>query len=1033
MALKKNAHQLFTDREEPRQAFWNTLRELEENPRSTKVITYYGEGGIGKSWLLNDLKRRVERMDPDDDQSHFDDGFVFRGEYVPVFYNLETSIDQMEILCQLRYSLYMAKQDLAFPLFDCAVKKYKDITGKNLVSADSSSDSFLSRYEKYLDTAAMFIPGLGTLQSVYSSVRNGGSAMRYVLDKIQNKKLRSLYSEYFDAISSSETADDIRDNIAEFFKTDLNISEREYSIIFFIDTYELLTYSSGISSQRWLCDELAKETENTLWVFAGRNKIYSNFENEHLLGDLSRDDTVHYLKDKIGISDDAVVERIYEITHGTPIFLDICVQNYRSEGNPSAEEFQNLNKEQLLKRYVKYLSDAERLVIRLMSSMSHWTDEDYQTVFNAVHNGSFSQYNEAYNKIIRSTMIEKDNEDRYFLHRAVRTGIYEDPDYPALVRNSSREEILNLYQQKAEDGRNPLYYTERLIEIISGIVAEKQPLDSRQMKSLSYALINENACLFANGKKNTLALYSSLKDILPKIQTDETGKAYADLCLANVAVQANDYSSAYEICSTLVLQCEKLFGYGSKNTISAKRCLAVAMLNHGEYDGIPALLEPYMEDPSLIDDEKSVEGEAPTTGIPETLSAVYQIMNKPEKALPYARKEMEEAIQRYGENSIGCCSSYLAYSGLLNQIGNYEEAAEILKKAYEIARKRMGESHELTLLALNNYAISLFQCGNIDKSVSLLEEAYPSTVSELGENDKTTLLMAANLGYFMSNAGRAQEGLPLLEQCLKGFRNNGSEKVNQNITRITMNTGSACFNLGRYEYALQYYEQALQAAETVLGKEHPDTLLIESLMGRCLLSMGDTEKALSLCHDSWQKLKEYTGEATVYSYSAALNLADVYAQMAEPPADYELVFVHVIEYCSDTDEGKETEDKYYKMLLDISERKKAAEKAALDNTVSPLEKRYEELKNTLGENACETISAKQEIMKALFEAKHYAESLQLAQQTFDIAKDTLGEDDSVTLLSLYYVQLNQRSLCRFEEAIETAKQIMEFRNDNIII
>ena len=46
MPLKKNAQQLFTDRDEPRKAYWETLRKLEEVPGSSQVITYYGEGGI---------------------------------------------------------------------------------------------------------------------------------------------------------------------------------------------------------------------------------------------------------------------------------------------------------------------------------------------------------------------------------------------------------------------------------------------------------------------------------------------------------------------------------------------------------------------------------------------------------------------------------------------------------------------------------------------------------------------------------------------------------------------------------------------------------------------------------------------------------------------------------------------------------------------------------------------------------------------------------------------------------------------------
>ena len=170
MPLKKTAHQLFTDREEPRQAFWNKLRKLEENPGSSQVITYYGEGGIGKSWLLQDLKYRIRRLDSQYDL--FSDDFEFRGEYLTAEYNLETSTDVVDILCRLRYCLYELDDTIPFPLFDCAVKKYKEITGIQLAEAEKKEfASGLSRYESLLDTATMIIPGLGTLASLYGYVK----------------------------------------------------------------------------------------------------------------------------------------------------------------------------------------------------------------------------------------------------------------------------------------------------------------------------------------------------------------------------------------------------------------------------------------------------------------------------------------------------------------------------------------------------------------------------------------------------------------------------------------------------------------------------------------------------------------------------------------------------------------------------------------------------------------------------------------------------------------------------------------------
>ena len=58
------ASRIFTDREEPRAAFWQQYRrlegELQREEANVHVLTYYGIGGIGKSSLL---KKIMEEMD----------------------------------------------------------------------------------------------------------------------------------------------------------------------------------------------------------------------------------------------------------------------------------------------------------------------------------------------------------------------------------------------------------------------------------------------------------------------------------------------------------------------------------------------------------------------------------------------------------------------------------------------------------------------------------------------------------------------------------------------------------------------------------------------------------------------------------------------------------------------------------------------------------------------------------------------------------------------------------------------------------
>lgn len=56
------ANRIFTDREEPRKIFWDTYNLFKENPdkpNDIKVITYYGIGGIGKTCLLQQLRKEL--------------------------------------------------------------------------------------------------------------------------------------------------------------------------------------------------------------------------------------------------------------------------------------------------------------------------------------------------------------------------------------------------------------------------------------------------------------------------------------------------------------------------------------------------------------------------------------------------------------------------------------------------------------------------------------------------------------------------------------------------------------------------------------------------------------------------------------------------------------------------------------------------------------------------------------------------------------------------------------------------------------
>jgi len=1015
MALRKNAHQLFTDREEPRKAFWNTLRKLEENPGSSQIITYYGEGGIGKTWLLQDLKRRLERLDPENDENLFDDGFVFRGEYIPVIYNLETSTDVIEMLCQIRYSLYQLDENLPFPLFDCAIKKYKEITGKNLVSAEGGSDSFLAKYEKYLDTAAMFIPQLGQLQTIYGYVKKGGSWLTKGLEKINDKKLRNLYSEYFEAITTSETADDIRDNIAEFFKTDLNIADRDYSIVFFIDTFELLTYKTGLSTHNWLTGELAKETKNTLWVFAGRNRIYKDFDNEHLLGDLSEEDTKYYLKEKVGITDEEVIERIYEITHGTPIFLDICVQNYRNEGEPPAASFQNLNKEQLLKRYVKYLSDSERLVIRIMSSMSHWTDHDYREVFNAVHNGSFSQYVESYNKVIRSTMIEKDNEDRYFLHRAVRAGIYEDPDYPEEIKTAVRDAMLDVYGDRAIDHVNPVYYAARIADLTAAIFEEDQVLSDDQIQDLSYTMLYITDALAIDGVRNTKWFSSLVKEYIVFLADTDLGAAYLTLFLADLDQTNGNYAEAAEEAQYAESIFSQEFGGKSRSMVFARKIRAICCFNTGDYQTAEKLLESCVEDYKTSYPENDPDQDIAASGISQMLVSLKVRMNN---SVFDFRRDFEDHLEKNGWTDAMTLMSAANYANTLRLSGNHEEARKLYEKVYETSAQIYGEDFETTLVYLNNLAQCCYACGRKERAEQLIMKAAAAAQNK--ENTRISGIIFNTIGYFRLRENKYEESLEFLNKAIGLFEKIPGLMDTEEAATTLIFIGDVYRCRGQYTQAYEPYARAGKIFRSSFGDEDARTVYLQALTGICEHFRGKKSNAFNTCQTSWQKLMRICGETHEYTETAAAFLEYIYDKRNPNTTLAEQFYRYRERYYRTRVNNDEKADFFAKKAQEVHD--KLYPPPSRQSEIA-LWKEYEETAGQYGKESVEALEVKQKIMRENWQAKDYRKSLALAQQTYETALRLKSEHDPLALHAMEYAAFCQRELRQFEECISTADEL----------
>ena len=316
-----------------------------------------------------------------------------------------------------------------------------------------------------------------------------------------------------------------------------------------------------------------EDTDDAVWVIAGRNNIpIKNQRHENIVvGNFSETDAAYYLQEKRGVKEQEVIDKIFKLSDGSPIFLQIGADTYN---NMSEEERVNasdavygIDREELIKRYMKYLNERDKDLLYMMSSMMHWGKEDFKFVCNKVYNNNWSQYEGNYNKIIETPMIEKlEGKERRFLHRVVRNSIYTDPQYPEENRANTWDAIVELYRQRiTEEPMELIYYKNRLIEILTRAVEINETMTEEQEDAVLSIISNSAYDLKSYGYNNideyvvALEEYMAIEDISFCFLCEAGGKVGA-LALARMLglALANPEDRVDEVLRQRVKSLERL-------------------------------------------------------------------------------------------------------------------------------------------------------------------------------------------------------------------------------------------------------------------------------------------------------------------------------------------------------------------------------------------------------------------------------------------------------------------------------------------
>ena len=717
------ANKIFTDREEPRASFWKNYERCKNNMNGDgeiRVLTYYGIGGIGKTTLLKKLQEELSEKDVNSKSVYFD------------FDILQESRGVLEHLRRKLETQYKFQ----FPLFSVGMYMYARKIGdsvdgeaiQGMVDKDPIMNGVLS--------AVGCLPLVGFTAKLFMAADKGVAVLKKVLSshkqemkEIESKDAAELYS-YLPVLFAQDLAD--------------NIEDAKEPLVVFLDTYEQLVNEMAVTGESlnndlWLRGEngLIQNVPNVLWVIAGREKLrWEKFDadwqdslEQHILGALSENDADGFLN-SAGISDKKLREDIFQLTKGTPVYLDLCVDRYMSlveKGESITIDDFGKDTYTLVERYVRYMDDNKKDIVYMFTCLGTWDDEMINEVVPKIlQNFSIA----AYEKVKDFSFVTKSDEGLYSINRMIRDVLLTNcpqvitdkakKEAPEYVENKLR--AMNVYD--SDFGRSVKW----LVDFgLRHFVGEGLHEYLKNYVGNWLIAISESA------------QFNLAETLLTEIEGNLSGKNNKLLqawCLRYMGILQRERGN-YELACVKSKQSQNLYfeilGENHPDTISAMQGLANSLSYLGKYDEALEIRK------QVLAKRKEILGEEH----PDTISAMNQVA----WGCFLSGKFLEGVLCIEKCVSLGKICTINPKSSISHRdtqamlyanVGRTDEAVVIAKELLDIANKDFTK--DTSFVATRNYTLAycLEKAGKKYEALPYAEKAYELRMEKLGEENNDT-------------------------------------------------------------------------------------------------------------------------------------------------------------------------------------------------------------------------------------------------------------------------------------------------------
>ncbi len=804
------AVRIFTDRESPRAAFWDSYRKMKEQMQTGDadicVLHYYGVGGIGKSTLLSKL---IDELCEN----------INKPRYVQVDFSVTK--DSRQVLS--RMAEFMTRQyGFSFPQFDIANLTYAkhtyiDFTEKE-VQQFCQKSPFLRLTLKTLDilTGSVATKIIEIADDIQSEVRT------YL--KHHAKNIRQM-----DHMGVAE----LYGMLPYYFAMDMknNLKNHTEPFVFFLDTYEamvneLSSVGNPLTNDLWLRGEngLIQWLPNVIWVIGGRDKLkwetfdadWSEALEQHLLGNLSDVDSDSFLQNA-GVKDETLRKQLYRLTGGTPCYLDLCMDRYdaiikRGE-TPRIEMFGN-TPEELVDRLVCYMDDRMQDFVYFLTCLECWDD---QTASEIAPNVLLGFPHTLYERIKGLSFISEVENGFFVIHPTVREVLATK--CPLALQKKTGEVMQEYFFKQLPLSKNPdETYALRLLQLV------------RSGWLLGYT--REQFYQFFIEKVNVrfqwmvdAGLYSQLDTIwnpLYQYASEQTNDLLF-IVISNVKGyllwRQKLWEEAYHQQKETLSLATDILGENHDETLTALGNLANTLHAMDQYDDALSLQLKCLR----LQTERTGEEHPKTLVAKQNLATTIAKRKTPEnlqKAAELLREVVETGTKYYGEQFPFVMQAKENLATVFEDMGDHEEALSLHQKVFEKQIEVLGEKHSQTLITKSNLAACMADLEKPEEALALYCEVFEQRKEVLGECSEDTLRTMENVALTLEDLGRIDEACEWFQKALTKRRQTFGDYHPQTLEAIE-SFAIFCGKNGRKELALQLHHEALSGWQSVFGAEHP--------------------------------------------------------------------------------------------------------------------------------------------------------------------------------------------------------------------